>query len=78
MPIYEYRCRDCRHEFETIQRVASRPRRKCPACSGRLDKLVSRTAFQLKGGGWFEQGYTDRAAPKRPSENKSSAKATPK
>lgn len=63
MPIYEYRCQECNHEFETIQRVGTRPRRKCPACSGRLEKLISRSAFQLKGGGWFAQGYSDQATP---------------
>jgi putative FmdB family regulatory protein len=69
MPIYEYRCRACGQEFETIQRVGSRSRRKCPACSGRLEKLVSRTAFQLEGGGWFEQGYSDPARPQDPGKN---------
>lgn len=32
-------------------------KRKCPECGGRLEKLLSRTSFQLKGGGWFEHGY---------------------
>lgn len=57
MPIYEYRCKDCSHEFETIQKVGARALRKCPECEGRLDKLISKTAFQLKGGGWFAQDY---------------------
>jgi putative FmdB family regulatory protein len=64
MPIYEYCCEDCRNEFELIQRAGSGARRKCPDCSGRLRKLVSRTAFQLRGGGWFAQGYTEKASPK--------------
>jgi len=58
MPIYEYRCDDCSHGFETIQRVGARPLRKCPECSGRLRKLVSRASFQLKGGGWFAEQYS--------------------
>ena len=52
MPIYEYRCKDCSHEFETIQKVGARALRKCPECEGRLDKLISKASFQLKGGGW--------------------------
>ena len=58
MPIYEYRCKSCGEVFEVIQQFRDRPLRKCRHCSGRLEKLISRTAFQLKGGGWYAQGYT--------------------
>ena len=57
MPIYEYRCQACGHTLEAIQKVADRPLTKCPECSGKLEKLVSRAAFQLKGGGWYSEGY---------------------
>ena len=57
MPIYEYACRDCGEVLEVILRQGERQPRKCRKCSGRLDKLVSRTSFQLKGGGWFDHGY---------------------
>jgi len=58
MPIYEYQCRDCNDEFEALQKIGDRPLRRCKKCSGRLDKLISRTAFVLKGGGWCSEGYT--------------------
>ncbi len=57
MPIYEYRCLDCGEEFEVIQKVSARPLRKCRKCGGRLEKLISRTSFVLKGGGWYADGY---------------------
>jgi putative FmdB family regulatory protein len=57
MPIYEYRCTGCGHTLEAIQKLDDRPLSKCPECSGKLEKLVSRAAFQLKGGGWFSEGY---------------------
>ena len=57
MPIYEYRCTKCGHTLEAIQKIDDRPLSKCPECSGKLEKLVSRAAFQLKGGGWFNEGY---------------------
>jgi putative FmdB family regulatory protein len=67
MPIYEYRCRHCGDVREVMQKVTDRPLRKCGKCSGRLEKLVSRTSFQLKGGGWFATGYgRDAAASKKP------------
>jgi len=57
MPIYEYRCKACGHTLEVIQKLDDKPLTKCPECSGKLEKLVSRAAFQLKGGGWFNEGY---------------------
>ena len=57
MPIYEYRCTSCGHTLEVIQKVSDKPLAKCTECSGKLEKLISRTAFQLKGGGWYSQGY---------------------
>ena len=75
MPIYEYRCSICNHEFETIQKVGARALRKCPDCSGKLEKLVSRTSFQLKGGGWFDQGYGPKAGGAKPAAAKSSGAA---
>jgi putative FmdB family regulatory protein len=35
MPIYEYRCNQCRHEFEELSRSMSEERRPpCPQCGG--------------------------------------------
>jgi len=58
MPIYEYRCMSCHQTVETIQKLNDPPLTKCEACKGKLEKIVSRTAFHLKGGGWFDQGYS--------------------
>jgi putative FmdB family regulatory protein len=57
MPIYEYRCTKCGRTQEAIQKVDDKPLTKCTECSGRLEKLISRAAFHLKGGGWFSEGY---------------------
>ena len=57
MPIYEYACRDCAHEFETLQKFTDPPERVCPACEGRVARKLSRAAFHLRGGGWFNDGY---------------------
>lgn len=57
MPIYEYRCRKCGQTIEVMQRMNARPLRKCRNCSGRLEKLISRSSFALKGGGWYSEGY---------------------
>ncbi len=57
MPLYEYRCLKCEDVTEVLQKLSDRPLRKCKLCSGKLEKLISRTSFQLKGGGWFAHGY---------------------
>jgi putative FmdB family regulatory protein len=70
MPIYEYRCRECAHEFELFQKISDAPAKKCPECSGKVDRLVSATTFTLKGGGWYKDGYTS----KKPEEKKKKKK----
>jgi putative FmdB family regulatory protein len=58
MPIYEYRCDNCGHEFETIQKVSEDPLKTCPACSEEtLRKKISASGFRLKGGGWYETDF---------------------
>ena len=58
MPIYEYRCGACGHEFEEWQKMSDKPVRKCPSCQARkVERLVSVSSFQLKGGGWYADGY---------------------
>jgi len=40
MPIYEYRCERCQHEFEELVYASDTPR--CPACEAtNLQKLMS-------------------------------------
>jgi putative FmdB family regulatory protein len=58
MPIYEYRCENCRHEMEKIQRFSDAPLTDCPSCGKpNLKKLMSTAAFQLKGAGWYETDF---------------------
>lgn len=58
MPIYEYRCDKCGHEFETIQKISEAPLRTCPHCAEEtLRKKVSAAGFRLKGGGWYETDF---------------------
>jgi len=76
MPIYEYRCTSCERVFEVIQQLGDRQLRKCRECSGKLEKLVSRAAFHLKGGGWYSEGYTKSGASKSKATESSKAKSS--
>ena len=59
MPLYEYRCSSCGHEFETEQRITADPLKDCPQCTKpALERLISRTSFALKGGGWYKDAYS--------------------
>ena len=72
MPVYEYECNSCKKVFEVQQRIADQPLSTCPECSGALKKLVSVSSFQLKGGGWYADGYASNGAAKGASKASSS------
>jgi putative FmdB family regulatory protein len=58
MPIYEYRCTDCGHRLEALQRLADAPLLVCPACGKEsLTKLMSAVGFHLKGSGWYATDF---------------------
>ena len=59
MPIYDYACQKCGHEFEREQRIVDDPVKKCPACGAlKAKRLISKTSFVLKGGGWYNDLYS--------------------
>jgi len=60
MPIYEYECAGCGRIEEAIQKFSDRPLTKCSHCSGKLHRLISQSAFHLKGSGWYTDGYADK------------------
>jgi putative FmdB family regulatory protein len=76
MPVYEYKCSACGQEFEYQQRMSDAPKDLCEACGGKLERLISRTAFQLKGGGWYKDLYSS-AKPGDASKSSGGAAATP-
>ena len=58
MPIYEYKCQNCGHFFEVLQRISEEPLSDCPKCKkDALKKLVSAPNFRLKGEGWYETDF---------------------
>ena len=57
MPIYEYRCLDCGHQFELMQKFSDPPAETFTSCAGTVQKLISRSAFHLKGSGWYVTDY---------------------
>ncbi|MBV5337598.1 MAG: zinc ribbon domain-containing protein [Deltaproteobacteria bacterium] len=52
MPMYEYRCQSCNYQYE---------------CGGKVEKMISQTAFSLKGEGWFNSGYCPKTDAPKPA-----------
>lgn len=57
MPIYEFECRKCKGRLEVFQKMSDKPPVKCGKCGGRLEKLISASAIQFKGSGWYVTDY---------------------
>lgn len=75
MPVYEYECKKCETVFEIQQKIADAPLTCCPDCGSPVRKLMSTTSFQLKGGGWYADGYA--SSKNGSSEVKSESKPAP-
>src|SRR5215204_3685241 len=59
MPVYEYECSACKHQFEEWQKITDAPVRVCPQCNEeKVERLISQTSFHLKGGGWYSDLYS--------------------
>ena len=57
MPVYEYQCKDCGSIEEVLQKISDPVCTTCLHCKGRLNKLISQSAFHLKGSGWYVTDY---------------------
>ena len=74
MPIFEYHCNHCGANLEELQKHSDPPLIHCPACNQpSLQRAVSKSAFHLKGGGWYKDGYSGSVS----SNSDSSAEASP-
>ena len=62
MPLYEYECDACGHRFELIQKFSDELASTCPKCSGAVRKLVSSSAIQFKGTGWYVTDYARKSS----------------
>jgi putative FmdB family regulatory protein len=64
MPIYEYSCKRCRSTFEHFHLARDLSAVRCPTCADdSVQRLMSASAFQLKGSGWYATDYKKPAAP---------------
>ncbi len=57
MPIYEYRCTECGHQFEVHQSFSDAPLQVCPNCQGKLRKVFHPAGVIFKGSGFYTTDY---------------------
>lgn len=88
MPIYEYACKSCGKHFDEMQKFSDPALTDCPTCGKpSLERLVSASAFHLKGGGYYATDYkktetsatphhTTKPAETKPAETKATETKT--
>jgi putative FmdB family regulatory protein len=70
MPIYEYKCTDCEHELEKLQKINDALLTDCPECGkSALKKMISAAGFRLKGSGWYETDFKNNGKKKAPDSD---------
>jgi putative FmdB family regulatory protein len=69
VPLYEYRCKQCGHQFEKIQSFSAPDVTECPVCKGELERLISAPAVQFKGSGFYSTDYGSKNSSKGPSKS---------
>jgi putative FmdB family regulatory protein len=74
MPIYEYLCQSCGKKFEVLQKFSDEPLLIHPECGGPVEKLISTSALQFKGSGWYVNDYA-KGATSKPGETKADSKS---
>ena len=82
MPIYEYRCSNCGHQQEYLQKLSDPQHTRCSRCEQEtLAKMVTAAGFQLKGSGWYATDFkgsgSKPAAKSEGGETKAESKAEP-
>jgi putative FmdB family regulatory protein len=60
VPIYEYECEKCKHQFELIQKFSDPPVIECPLCQGVVRKVISSPGIMFKGSGWYVTDYSNK------------------
>lgn len=61
MPMHTFKCRndECKHQTEEIVKWDVEEI-VCPKCKEKMYKMLTSFNFELKGGGWYKDGYTKK------------------
>lgn len=68
MPIYAYKCADCGHSKDVLQKISDAPLTVCPSCGkSAFSKQITAPQFQLKGSGWYVTDFRGGNTPAKPA-----------
>src|SRR5580692_6366741 len=73
MPLYEYKCNKCGHRFERLLKSYNETVKECPVCGGEVERLISASAVQFKGSGFYSTDYGVKPSAKPASGDAPSA-----
>lgn len=79
MPTYQYRCKDCGHDFEIQQSFSDDALETCPECRGALKKVYGNVGISFKGSGFYKndaRSSSTTSSTKTSSGDSSSSSAT--
>ena len=71
MPTYQYRCKECEHEFEIVQSFTDEPLTECPECGGPLKKVYGNVGISFKGSGFYKTDSRGGSGSKKKSPSDS-------
>jgi putative FmdB family regulatory protein len=80
MPTYQYRCTECGHDLEAVQKFSDAALTECPSCSGQLRKVYNAVGVVFKGSGFYrtdsraKEGASVGASGDKPSSADASTK----
>jgi putative FmdB family regulatory protein len=80
MPVYEYLCENCEHQFQQHRKVTERQSAPCPRCNGVGRKVIGAVGIIFKGSGWHCTDYRkteDKNADKPETEKVPAAVSKP-
>ena len=71
MPLYTYQCYECMNVQEVMRAIKDRDKsHPCNHCMCASERIIDLTAFQLKGGGWYKDGYSNKKQKLKKEEKK--------
>jgi putative FmdB family regulatory protein len=78
MPIYEYECASCGGHFDVTRKFSDPVLTVCKLCNASsLRKVLSPTAFVLKGSGWYATDYPSKDRKESTSTGKTASDPKP-
>ncbi|GAA1427281.1 hypothetical protein GCM10009616_04000 [Microlunatus lacustris] len=84
MPTYQYRCTECGHDLEAVQKFTDAALTECPNCGGSLRKVYNAVGVVFKGSGFYrtdsrkapsEGGSSDGGSTSTPTKEKAGTSA---